>query len=69
MLKIEIAKCCVECPHVYIQTRTQLTPLRSGPFIKDMRKDLVVGCAHRRVCKDYLEEPLQALPAEMLFRE
>lgn len=67
MLRIEIAKCCMECTHAYIQTRHQMTPLRSGPFIKDVRKDLIVGCVHRRVCKDYLMEPLQALPTEMLF--
>lgn len=69
MIKVEIAKCCMECQHAYIQTRQRQTPVRKGVFIQDMRKDLVVGCAHRRVCKDYLDEPLQALPAEMLFRE
>ncbi len=69
MIKIEIGKCCMECGHAYIQTRQQQTQLRKGPFVTDMRNDLVVGCAHRRVCKDYLAEPLQALPAEMLFKE
>ena len=68
MLKLLIAKCCMDCSHIYIHSYHQMTPIKSGPFITDTRKDLIVGCAHRNVCKDFLNEPIQALPAEKLFR-
>ena len=27
----------------------------------------IVGCSHRKVCADYLKEPLKALSADQLF--
>ena len=69
MLKIEIGKCCMDCPHAYILSRPDIETSGNGLFIPKTRKVLIVGCAHRRVCKEYLNEPLQALPAELLFGE
>lgn len=36
---------------------------------EDAGKDVKIGCIHRAVCIRYLNEPLQALPVEALFKE
>lgn len=68
MLKLEFGKCCMECSDAYIGAVGRTVPVRSGKYA-DTRRDVVVGCVHRKVCGMYLAEPLQALPADKLFKE
>lgn len=69
MLKLEFGKCCMECSDAYIGAVSRTIPVRIARNINTTRRDVVVGCVHRKVCGKFLEEPLQALPAEMLFKD
>lgn len=69
MLKLEFGKCCMECSDAYIGAVSRTMPVRSGRYIESTRRDVVVGCVHRKVCGRFLAEPLQALPAEVLFKD
>ena len=69
MLKLEFGKCCMECSYAYIGAVGRTVPARSGKYVDGSRRDVIVGCVHRKVCGRYLAEPLLALPAEKLFEE
>ena len=69
MLKLEFGKCCMECSYAYIGAIGMTVPARSGKHAEGTRRDVIVGCVHRKVCGMYLAEPLQALPADKLFKE
>lgn len=72
MIKLELAHCCMSCDFADIKTMVCSQP----EFIEEglglnIRFKLdnvqIVGCSHRKVCADYLKEPLKALPADQLF--
>ena len=72
MIKLELARCCMSCDFADIQKTVCSQP----EFIEEglglhVRFKLdnvqIVGCSHRKVCADYLKEPLKALPADKLF--
>ena len=71
MIKLELAHCCMSCDFADIQ-KTECSQqviekeLRLGVIFK-LDNVQIVGCSHRKVCADYLKEPLKALPADKLF--
>lgn len=72
MIKLELARCCMSCDFADIQKTECSQPgfiekeLRLGVIFK-LDNVQIVGCSHRKVCADYLKEPLKALPADQLF--
>ena len=72
MIKLELAHCCMSCDFADIQKTVYEEPeFIEGEFGLNVRYRLsnvqIVGCSHRKVCADYLKEPLKALPADKLF--
>ena len=72
MIKLELAHCCMSCDFADIQkTECSLPEVieeRLGLRVKFKLDNVqIVGCSHRKVCADYLKEPLKALPADQLF--
>lgn len=72
MIKLELAHCCMSCDFADIQKTAWSQP----EFIEEglglhvrfkLENVQIVGCSHRKVCADYLNEPLKALPADKLF--
>ena len=72
MIKLELAHCCMNCDFADIQKTVCSQPefIEEGLAL-NVRFKLdnvqIVGCSHRKVCEDYLKEPLKALPADQLF--
>lgn len=71
MIKLELAHCCMNCDFADIQKtvcskQVIEKELRLGVIFK-LDNVQIVGCSHRKVCADYLKEPLKALPADKLF--
>lgn len=71
MIKLELAHCCMNCDFADIQKtvcskQVIEKELRLGVIFK-LDNVQIVGCSHRKVCADYLKEPLKALPADQLF--
>lgn len=72
MIKLELARCCMSCDFADIQIKvcSQQEFIEKGLGL-NIRFKLdnvqIVGCSHRKVCADYLKEPLKALPADQLF--
>lgn len=72
MIKLELAHCCMSCDFADIQKTVCSKPEFIGEGLGlSVRFKLdnvqIVGCSHRKVCADYLKEPLKALPADKLF--
>lgn len=74
MIKLELAHCCMSCDFADIRTEERRLPLPAYvdealgfSFRYNLEKLQIIGCSHRRVCADYLKEPLKALPADKLF--
>ena len=63
MIKNELARCCIECgcPDLEIKER----PYQENGYVAISQ---VICCRHAVVCRKYLNEPLQALPVEQLFK-
>lgn len=72
MIKLELARCCMSCDFADIQKMVYSEPefIEKGLGL-NIRFKLdnvqIVGCSHRKVCANYLKEPLKALPADQLF--
>lgn len=73
MIKLELARCCMSCDFADIQIKVCSLPEnvieeRLGLSVRFKLDNVqIVGCSHRKVCADYLKEPLKALPADKLF--
>lgn len=72
MIKLELGHCCMRCDFADIQVMECSSPevIKEvvGLSVRFKLGDVqIVGCRHRKVCADYLKEPLKALPADQLF--
>lgn len=72
MIKLELAHCCMSCDFADIQKTVCSQPefIDEGLGLRirfKLDNVKIVGCSHRKVCADYLKEPLNALPADKLF--
>lgn len=72
MIKLELAHCCMSCDFADIKITTCSLPevIKEGLGLQvkfKLDNVQIVGCSHRKVCADYLKEPLKALPEDKLF--
>ena len=74
MIKFEVGKCCMTCDYFKVEAVQVKTPGKAVEY-RDLGLECLeasmpmrIGCEHRHVCRDYLNEPIKAVPVEMLFR-